>query len=72
LFVYFLLTTWALSQGGVVGIATELRAGLSGDRIPVGAKYFSLENVQTGFGVHPNLLYSGYRGYFPEGKAVGA
>ena len=39
------------------GIATELRAGRSGDRIP----------VRTGPGGPPNLLYNGYR-VFPRGK----
>ena len=34
-----------------VGIATELRAGESGDRIPVGARFSAL--VQTGPGAHP-------------------
>ena len=37
--------------GSVVGIATELRAGRSGDRIPVGARFSA--TVQTGSGAHP-------------------
>jgi hypothetical protein len=43
-----------------------LRAGRSGDRIPVGARFFA--HVQTG---PPCLLYNGYR-VFPGGKAAGA
>ena len=34
-----------------VGIATELRVGLSGDQIPVGARFSA--PVQTGPGAHP-------------------
>jgi hypothetical protein len=37
--------------GNSVGIATELPAGRSGDRIPVGAKFSA--PVQTGSGAHP-------------------
>jgi hypothetical protein len=37
--------------GSSVGIATELWAGRSGDRIPVGGEIFS--TVQTGPGAHP-------------------
>ena len=37
--------------GSSVGIATELHAGRSGDRIPVGARFSA--PVQTGPGTHP-------------------
>jgi hypothetical protein len=45
-----------------VGIATELRAGRSGDRIPVGARFSA--PVQTGPGVHPASCTMG-AGSFP-------
>jgi hypothetical protein len=42
-----------------------LRAGRSGDRIPVKARFSA--PVQTGHGVPPSLLYNGYR-VFPGGR----
>ena len=42
--------------GGSVGIATELRAGRSADRIPVGRDF---PPVQTGPGVHPTSCTMG-------------
>jgi hypothetical protein len=47
--------------GSSVGIATELRDGRSGDRIPVGARFFA--HVQTGPGAHPASCTMG-TGYF--------
>ena len=55
------LYTLIRGPGSSVGIVTELRAGRSGDRIPVGRDF---PPVQTG---PPSLLYNGYRG-FPGGK----
>jgi hypothetical protein len=46
--------TGTLHEGGSgssVGIATELRAGRSVDRIPVGVRFFA--HSQTGAGAHP-------------------
>jgi len=48
---HFAVSTVVLWTGSTVGIATVLRTGLSGDRIPVGGR-FSATN-QTGPGVHP-------------------
>ena len=47
-----------------VGIATELRAGQSGDRIPVGTRFSSPRDRPWS---PPSLLYNGYR-VFPGGK----
>jgi hypothetical protein len=44
--------------GSSVGIVTELRAGRSGARIPVGAKFFAKADRPWG---PPSLLYNGYR-----------
>jgi hypothetical protein len=51
--------------GSSVGIATELRAGRSGDRIPGGGEIFRTSPDRP-WGP-PSLLYSGYR-VFPGGK----
>ena len=52
-------------SGSSVGIATELRAGRSGDRIPVGGEIFrTCPDRPWG---PPSLLYNGYQ-VFPGGK----
>jgi hypothetical protein len=51
-----------------VGIATTLRAGRSGDRIPVGDT-FSIP-VQTGTGVHPASWVPGVSGVKRPGRGV--
>ena len=51
--------------GSSVGIATELRAGRFGDRIPVGARFSS--PVQTGPGAHP-ASYTMRTVFFPGSK----
>ena len=48
----------------------SLRAGRSGDRIPVEAKLSVL--LQTGTGAPPSLPYDGYWVSFPRIKAAGA
>jgi len=47
----------------------SLRAGRSGDRIPVGTKFYA--PIQTGAGAHPASCTMG-TGSFPEVKAAGA
>jgi hypothetical protein len=47
----------------------SIRAGRSGDRIPVVAKFSA--PVQTGLGAHP-VSSTGVPGFFPGIKAVGA
>ena len=51
-----------------VGIATTLRAGRSGDRMPVGTRFSA--PVQTGPGTHP-ASYSMGTGSFPRVKQPG-
>jgi hypothetical protein len=51
--------------GSSVGIATELQAERSGDRIPVGASFFA--PVQTGPGAHRGSCTLG-TGYIPGVK----
>jgi hypothetical protein len=55
-------------MGSSVGIATELRAGRSGNRIPVGARFFA--HVQTGPEAHP-ASYTMGTGSFPGVKRPG-
>jgi hypothetical protein len=50
--------------GSSVGIATELRVGRSGNRIPVGEKFSAGPDRPWG---SPSLMYNGYR-VFPGGK----
>lgn len=47
----------------VVGIATGLRTGWTRVRIPVGAKYFFLQNVQTDSGANQASYSLGTRGW---------
>jgi hypothetical protein len=57
--------TNADGPGSSVGIANELRAGRSGDRIPVGVRFSA--PVQTGPGAHPVSCTMG-TGSFPGVK----
>ena len=48
------LPVWVQGHGSAVGIATRLRAGWFGVRIPATARNFSLpRNIKTASGVHP-------------------
>ena len=53
-----------MDSGSSVGIATDLRAGRSGDQIPVGR---DVPRIQTGPGAHPASCTLG-TGYFPGVK----
>jgi hypothetical protein len=61
----YILHNISLWAGSSVGIATDLRAGWSGDRIPVGTRFSA--PVQTGPGAHPASSTMG-TGSFPEVK----
>jgi len=58
-------TCFRCGLGSSVGIVTGYGLGLSGDRIPVGARFSA--PVQTCPGAPPSLLYNGYR-VFPGDK----
>ena len=63
--IYLWLTGRNRGLGNVVGIATELRAGRSGNRILVGTRFYA--PVQTGPGAHPASCTMGTVS-FPGGK----
>jgi hypothetical protein len=54
------------SRDSAVSTATRLRVRLSGVRIPVGTRFFSYLNVQTGSRVHLASYAMGTRDSFPE------
>ena len=57
-FIFDFITLY-FGPGSSVGIATELQAGRSGDRIPVGGEIFrTCPDRPWG---PPSLLYNGYR-----------
>jgi hypothetical protein len=58
-----------VGRGSSVGIATRLRAGRSGDRIPVGVRFSA--PVQTGPGAHPASYTMGTGSLFPGVKRPG-
>jgi hypothetical protein len=66
---YILLLSLFVGRRSVVGIATTLRAGRSGDRIPVGGEIFRSRSDRP-WGP-PSLLYNGYRVSFPGIKRPG-
>ena len=71
--IFQFLSFWCLRHissvpGSSVGIATELRAGRSGDRIPVAPRFSA--PVQTGPETHPSSYRMG-TGSFPGVKRPG-
>ena len=56
-------------SGGRSRYSDLLRAGRSGDRIPVGARFFT--PIQTGYESHPDSCTMG-TGSFPAVKGAGA
>ena len=60
---------YLVGRDSSVGIATALRAGRSGDGIPMGARFSA--PVQTGPGAHPASHTMG-TGSFTWGKPAGA
>ena len=66
IFKKVIVITWTGIAQSV--LATALRTGQSGDRIPVGARFSAPVHRPWG---PPSLLYNGYR-VFPGGKAAGA
>jgi hypothetical protein len=63
------ILTASCGPGSSVGIATELRAGRSGEQIPVVASFSA--PVQTSPGAHPVSCKMG-TGSFPGEQAAGA
>jgi hypothetical protein len=62
---FFMVAKSPSSRSSVIDIATTLRAGRSGARIPVGRRYFSLlQKRQDRLWVPLSLLPGGYRRYF--------
>jgi hypothetical protein len=73
-YLLLLLLLFGVSRDSAVCIATGY--GLDdrevGVRVPVGSRIFTCPCRPDRLWGAPNLLYNGYRGLFPEGKAAGA
>jgi hypothetical protein len=72
---FFYSITAAESRDSSVGIATRLRAGRSGFQGSIsggGWEFFSSPPRPERLWGPPSLLFNGYQGHFPGGKATGA
>jgi hypothetical protein len=66
------MTRVCVGYGGVLDIATKLRAGRAGVRIPVGGGFLLSRHIHTGSGAPALPLPQWVLGFLRGGKAAGA
>jgi hypothetical protein len=73
-YCFNIVSPMLVSRDSAVGIATGygLDDWAVGVRVPVGSRMLTSPCCPDRLWGPPNLLYNGYRGFFPGGKAVGA